>query len=99
MFWLLGLERHAEGRGPPVAPKGHSWAIRATGAMLGPKEGHSPRPSSTLRGLRWPTADEAAVRAEPDLIPNGRPLCSVVIALLEGAKKPLLSHPARLAAS
>jgi hypothetical protein len=61
---------------------------------------------ATLRGrpalsvvFHGSTADEAAVRAEPDLIPNGRPLCSVVIALLEGAKKPPLSHPARLAAS
>jgi hypothetical protein len=52
-FW--GPERHAEGRDPSSGPEGHFWAIRATGAILGPKKATLRGQSSTLRGLRIAT--------------------------------------------
>jgi hypothetical protein len=85
-FRFQALRRHAEGRDPPVAQEGRPFpSIRAIGAILGPRKATLRGWSSTLRGLRRLPADQAAVRAEPDLVPNGRPLRSVVIAVVEGA--------------
>jgi hypothetical protein len=86
-FWLLGPERHAEGRDPFSGPKRPFIGLSGYRSHPGARKATLRGRFSTLRGLRGPPVGEATVRIGPDLDSCHMvvPQRSFVIAVLEGA--------------